>query len=366
MFLKNLYLKDFRNYAEAEPQFVSGVNLLVGGNANGKTNLLEAIAYLSTARAFRAKREQELIRFGAEYAELTAQVWSGQREQELRVLLFSDRRPRRLFLNGVKQKTSAGICGVLTSVLFRPEDLYLLKKGAQSRRRFLDDVIGQLRPNYEAAITEYSRLLEQKSALLSAWREAPSYLDILPEYDQRMAQVGAIVISYRARCLKTLGALAAGFHDEFSEGKERLCLQYRTVSTVDDPFAPLDTLRAQLAEHQRTHRQAELESGQCLSGPHKDDFETTVNELPAALYASQGQLRTATISLKLAQRKLLRRESGEEPVLLLDDVLSELDAGRQNFVLNCLSGGQVFITCCETDRLTDLGQVFHIRDGAVE
>ena len=365
MRIDRLYLRNFRNYAELNTEFVPGVNLLVGDNANGKTNLLEAISYLSTAKAFRAKHENELLLFGSDFSELSARVYSQEREQELKVLLFEGRRPRQLWLNGVKQKTAAGIAGVLTSVLFCPEDLLILKKGAAPRRRLLDNVIVQLRPNYAAALTEYNRLLEQKSAVLKEWRDSPSLLEVLPEYNTRMAQVGALIISYRARYLKALEECAAEFHTEFSGGSEILSVKYKTVSDIDDPFAPPDLLRQKLAEHQALHERAELDSAQCLSGPHKDDFEAALNGLPINLYASQGQTRTATISIKLAERELMKRDSGEEPILLLDDVLSELDAGRQDFVLNKLKSGQVFITCCETDRLTELGQVLRVEKGAI-
>lgn len=365
MRIDRLYLRNFRNYTEMNTEFVPGVNLLVGDNANGKTNLLEAIFYLSTAKAFRAKHENELLLFGSEFAELSAKVFSQEREQELKVLLFEGRRPRQLWLNGVKQKTASGIAGVLTSVLFCPEDLSVLKKGAAPRRRLLDNVIMQLRPNYAAALSEYNRLLDQKSAVLKDWRDNSSLLEVLPEYNTRMAQVGALIISYRARFLKALEECAAEFHTEFSGGTEQLTIKYKTVSNIDDPFAPPDILRQKLAEHQAMHERAELDSAQCLSGPHKDDFEAALNGLPINLYASQGQTRTATISIKLAERELMKRDSGEEPILLLDDVLSELDAGRQDFVLNKLKSGQVFITCCETDRLTELGQVLRVEKGAI-
>ena len=365
MRLNELYLNGFRNYEETTVAFVPGVNLLVGDNANGKTNLLEAIGYLSTGRAFRTRREQELIRFGAEYAELSAKLFSQEREQTLRAVLFAGRRPRQLFLNGVKQKTAAGIAGVLNSVLFCPEDLLVLKKGAQPRRKMLDNVICQLRPNYDAALAEYTRLLDQKAALLREQEENPSMLAVLPEFNRRMVQIGALLISYRARYLQALEEIAAQYHKEFSGDREQLTLQYHTVSTVTDHFAPLEQLRAELEAHMNGHERAELDSRQCLSGPHKDDFEAALNGLPMAQFASQGQTRTATISLKLAERELMKRDCGETPVLLLDDVLSELDAGRQDFVLNRLRDGQVFITCCETDRLTELGQVLFVEDGRV-
>ncbi len=365
MHLDRLYLRNFRNYQEAVVEFVPGVNLIVGDNANGKTNLLEAIGYLSTGRAFRSRREQELLRFGAEFAELRGNIFSQEREQELKVLLFAGRKPRQLYINGVKQKTAAGLAGLLTSVLFCPEDLLILKKGAQPRRKLLDTVICQLRPNYDAALTEYGRLLEQKSALLKDRFDHPSMLAVLPEYNSRMAQLGAYLISYRARFVKALSEEAQKFHEEFSSGKENLHLEYKTVSNISDPFAPVEELRQLLMEHQASHERAELESGQCLSGPHKDDFEASINGLSVSAFASQGQTRTATISIKLAERELLRRDTGEEPLLLLDDVLSELDAGRQDFVLNRLKSGQVMITCCDVDRLTSLGKVYRIEQGKI-
>ena len=365
MRLDRLRLYDFRNYEHLDAEFVPGVNLLVGDNAQGKTNLLEAIGYLSTGRSFRTAKPQELIRFGAEFCDLQAEITGAAREQTLRAVLFAARRPRQLYIGGVKQKSAAGLSGVLTTVLFCPEELQVLRGGAAGRRKLLDTALCQLRPAYAAALAEYGRLQEQKSRILKDCAVMPSLLEPLPEYNYRMAQVGAVLIEYRARYLCALEAAAETYHREFSGGREQLRLRYQTVSTIDDPFAPPERLRELLCAHQAAHERAELDSGQCLSGPHKDDFEARLNGLPVAQFASQGQTRTATISIKLAERELLRRDGGEEPVLLLDDVLSELDAGRQDFVLNRLHDGQVFITCCETDRLTSLGQVLRIEKGCV-
>ncbi len=175
----------------------------------------------------------------------------------------------------------------------------------------------------------------------------------------------AVIISCRAKYLRELEKHANRYHSEFSGGKEELNIQYQTVSSVSDCFAPKEEIYGMLRQHQESHYRAELESGQCLSGPHKDDFTTCLGELSIKNYGSQGQTRTAAISLKLAERELFRLDTGNEPILLLDDVLSELDAGRQNFVLNQIRTGQVFITCCEKDRLTDLGQVLTVENGEV-
>ena len=365
MKLNELYLRDFRNYEELSLSFDPGVNLIVGRNAQGKTNLLESIGYLGAGKSFRAQKTSELIRFDRDFAEVCGKMTSQNREQSIRWVLFSSGRQRILERNGVKKRAAAEISGMLPSVLFCPEDLMILKGGSAPRRRLGDQGLCQLRPNYDAALTEYTRILEQKSRILKDHHDNPALLEILPEYNERLCQVGALIISYRARFYEALGQAAAGYHGEFSGGAEEFALQYKTVSTVTDPFAPTAVLQGQLQEHLHSHHRAELDSASCLTGPHKDDFDICLSGINLKLYGSQGQTRTATISLKLAQRELLRREMGEEPLLLLDDVLSELDPGRQDFVLNQITKGQVFITACEPGRFTKLGKTIEIDKGRI-
>ena len=364
MHLCELSLSGFRNYEQLHFTAEPGVNLIVGDNAQGKTNLLEAIVYLGSGKSFRTQKSAELVRFGANFADLEARVYSEGREQTLRSVIWPGK-PRQLWRNGVKKKSAGEISGVLSTVLFCPEDLMVLKSGAGSRRRLGDSALCQLRPNYDAALIEYNRLLEQKSRILKDRFDHPALLEILPEYNLRLCQVGALIISYRARFYEGLGKAASVYHGQFSGGSEEFDLTYHTVSTVEDPFATVAKLTENLRSHMESHARAELESGQCLTGPHKDDFDVTLNGLSVKTYGSQGQTRTAAISLKLAQRELCRRELGEEPVLLLDDVLSELDPGRQDFVLNQITSGQVFITCCEPGRFTKLGQTIQISKGQI-
>ncbi len=365
MQLNNIAIRDFRNYETLSLDFAPGVNLLVGQNAQGKTNLLEAIAYLGSGKSFRAQKTGELLRFGADFADIEGTVFSQDREQSLRWVLFSGSRPRQIWRNGVKRKTAGEISGVLNTVLFCPEDLMVLKTGAAPRRRLGDQALCALRPNYDAALAEYNRILDRKSRILKDHFEDPSVLAILPDYNQRLCQVGALLISYRARFYESLGRAAAEYHGAFSGGKEDFSLEYQTVSTVKDPFAPVSQLTEDLLEHLERHYRAELETAQCLTGPHKDDFQVCLSGIDLKAFGSQGQTRTAAISLKLAVRELYRRESGEEPVLLLDDVLSELDPARQDFVLNQIKTGQVFITCCEPGRFTKLGRTIEIEKGSV-
>ena len=363
MKLTRLQLYGFRNYDALDLPIHPGVNLIVGENAQGKTNLLEAVSYLSTGRSFRTMRQVELIDFGAEFADLSCELFSQGREQSIRAVLFASHRPKQLYIGGVKQKTAAALPGVLTTVLFCPDDLSVLKGGGAARRKLLDNALCQLRPGYAQALAEYNKLLDSKARILKDYRETPSLLEPLPEFNYRLAQVGAILICHRARYLNALMKAAAEYHHEFSGGREALTATYQTVSTVNDPFADQKEVFSRILDHQQSHYRAELESGQCLTGPHKDDFDAKLDGISIKAFGSQGQTRTAAISLKLAERELLRRDTGEEPVLLLDDVLSELDARRQDFVLNQISSGQVFITCCEPERVTNIGQTVTIRGG---
>lgn len=366
MRVTSLELDYFRNYVHLHTDFDPRVNLIYGENAQGKTNLLEAIAYLSSARSHRARYDRDMIMMEIDSSFLKAEVISREREFTMEAKLYRGK-GRQLFANGVRLKTAGELAGILTTVLFCPEDLYLIRDGSAARRRFLDSCICQLRPRYAQALTEYHRLYEHKTRILRDWPENPSLLHTLDDFNLRMAQTGSILIHYRAHFMKRLREYAPAIHREFSGGRESLTLGYETVSTVTDPMKPPREILSFLLDHQERHRQAELDSRQCLSGPHKDDVIVEINSCSAKTYGSQGQTRTAALSLKLAQRELFQEETGEWPVLLLDDVLSELDGKRQSFVLNRIQGGQIFITCCEEEKLEGLegGRAFHIQGGTL-
>ena len=364
MIVKGITLDFFRNYLHLEAAFHPGVNVICGENAQGKTNLLEAIAYLSSASSHRARYDRELIQLGVDHAFIKGEIFTRQREITLEVSLHRGAR-RQITGNGVRLKTAGELSGILNTVLFCPEDLYLIREGSAARRRFLDDCICQLRPRYAAALAEYKRLYEHKLRILRDSEEKPDLLDTLDDFSLRMAQCGAILIHYRAHFVRRLREAAPAVHADCSGGRERLELHYRTVSTVEDPEASPRELLPQLLAHQERHRQAEIAARSCLSGPHKDDVEVLLDGNSAKTFASQGQTRTAALALKLAARDIFRQETGEWPVLLLDDVLSELDGRRQEFVLNRITDGQVFITCCEEEKQLKLreGRTFRIRNG---
>ena len=363
MKLRRIALDGFRNYTDFTANFSPGVNVIWGENAQGKTNLLEAIGFLSGARSHRARGDKELISFHRDRGTITAEVTSRGRDFLLEVQLFRGAR-RRLFVNHVKCKTAAELGGIVQTVLFCPEDLALIKAGAAERRSFLDHAICQLRPRYAEALAQYNKLLDHKTRILRDWEKHPSLLDVLEDFNEAMARAGALVIHYRAHFVRKLAEKAAQIQTEFSGGRETLALHYATVSTVRDPLGPTVELYEDLRRHQDSHTKAERDARSCLSGPHKDDLVARINGQPARQYASQGQTRTAALSLKLAERELFRDDTGQWPILLLDDVLSELDARRQDFVLRRITGGQVILTGCEApDGSFPEGRTLHIMQG---
>ncbi len=359
-------LEGFRNYERQTVAFDSKCNVIWGENAQGKTNLLEAIVYLSCGRSPRTRADRELIGFSKDEARLTGRITARGREFRIQADFMRGRR-RKLWVNQVPAKTNAALSEVYNTVLFRPEDLFLIREGASVRRRFMDNALCQLRPRYAAALSAYNRAQEQKIRILRDSQEHSSLMDALPEFNAQMVFYGAVLIHYRHQFIRRLNEYAAVHHWECSGGRERLTIQYRTVSSIRNPAAELSVLREELRQHMDAHQTAEQAGRLCLSGPHKDDLLVEIDGREAKTYSSQGQTRTAALALKLAEREIYKNVSGEYPVLLLDDVLSELDPRRQDFVLNRIAGGQVFITCCEEDRLTNLlgGQVFHVKHGNI-
>lgn len=365
MIIKRIALNGFRNYEFDTAEFISGTNVISGQNAQGKTNLLEAVYMLSCGRSFRTRFDKELVGFDFSAAEILAEVESHGREQTIKILL-NPGQTKRITVNGVK-KTAGELSQVVNTVLFCPDDLKLIKEGAAVRRRLMDNAISQIRPRYAEYLSEFNKLYEHKTRILKDWREKPSLLDTLDDFSDGMCRASAQIIRYRAAFAARLDKAAAPIHREFSGEGEELSIKYKTVSSVRDPFASAREIYYDICEHQERHRQAELDSAQCLTGAHKDDLEIYINGNVARSFASQGQTRTAALSMKLAEREIFLAETGEYPILLLDDVLSELDSKRQEFVLNRIGGGQTLITCCEDEGISGRtgGKVLFVQGGRI-
>ena len=365
MRIDRIALNGFRNYDFETAEFSPGTNVIYGENAQGKTNLLEAVYMLAMGRSFRTRFDRELIGFGCDSAEILAEVESHEREQTVRILLKNGVR-KQITVNAVK-KTASELGETLNVVLFCPDDLNLIKEGAAARRRLMDNAISQIRPRYAGYLSQFNKFYESKTRILKDWRDKPSLLDTLDEFSDGMCRTSAQLIRYRASFAARRAEEAAPIHGEFSGADERLDIEYSTVSSVKDPTASAKEIFYELCDHMEAHRRAELDSGQCLSGAHKDDLIISINGKNARSFASQGQTRTAALSIKLAEREIYLSETGEYPILLLDDVLSELDTKRQEFVLNRIGGGQTLITCCEDEGISRRtgGKVLHVKDGRI-
>lgn len=366
MQLNCLQVIQYRNYQSQAITFDPRCNVIYGQNAQGKTNLLEAMVYLSTGKSPRTRFDKELIQFDQPFANMQATVEARNREFLVDITLHREKR-RQMSINEVACKQAGELSQVFQTVYFCPEDLQLIRAGASERRRFLDQALCQLRPRYASALAEYSRLHDHKTRILRDSDDKPQLLELLPEFNSQLVHFGSIVIHYRAHFIEKLSEIAKVNHLECSGGTETLDLFYDTVSTVENPLADVETIKKQLQTHMDDHQVAERKVRLCLSGPHKDDLTVNINGQTAKKFSSQGQTRTAALSLKLAERSLYQNTTGEFPLLLLDDVLSELDPQRQEFVLNRIQDGQVFITCCENHRLERLlnGKVFHVSQGTV-
>ena len=366
MNIRKIALNGFRNYEWETVDFSDKINVITGSNAQGKTNLLEAVYLLSGGRSFRTRMDKEMVGFGYSASDILAEIEAQEREQTVRIKIIPGQ-TKKITVNGVR-KNMSDLSEDFHVVLFCPDDLHLIRDGAAVRRRMIDLVIAQIRPKYASLLTEFNRLYEHKTRILRDWKEKPELLEMYDSFSDAMCRVSAQMIRYRASYVERLQEFVVPIHEDFSGQGEKLELRYHTVSTVKDPFASSREVYYDICDHQERHRQAELESQQCLTGAHKDDVEFLLNGKSARNFASQGQTRTAALSVKLAEREIILQETGEYPILLLDDVLSELDEKRQAFVLNRIGGGQTLITCCEDSGISGRtgGKVFIVNGGKIQ
>jgi DNA replication and repair protein RecF len=373
VFLANVSLFDFRNYAELELALERSATVFFGGNAQGKTNLLEAVALSALTRSPRTQQAAELVRFGQPAARVTCGVQgdAGLKELEVRITVSptaATRASRRFTVNGIPRR-STDMMGSLRVVLFWPDDLQLVKGPGEGRRRFLNTLLSQIDPDHARELTRYGHLLEQRNALLRAIREGRQPIEGLDYWTNALAESGAAIMVERQRRLLELQPIAAAFHRELSDDRERLDLRYRPAG-VRIGEAPQELVSEQLKVAMRDARDEEIGRGQTAVGPQRDDIEVWLDEHEARLFASQGQQRSAVLSLKLAELHYLAEVTGEQPVLLLDDVMSELDPARRERLLAALQPGpQALITAADLNDLPksilERAAVFRVEQGAI-
>jgi DNA replication and repair protein RecF len=385
VFLANVSLFDFRNYSELDLALERSATVFFGGNAQGKTNLLEAVALTALTRSPRTQQAADVVRFGQSAARVTCAVQTelSRDELEVRVLLNSatsgplageevaanaSRTSKRFRINGAARRSSDMI-GALRVVLFWPDDLQLIKGPGEGRRRFLNTLLGQIDPAHARELNRYTHLLEQRNALLRAVREGRQPADGLEYWTVALAESGAAIMVERQRRVLDLQPIAAAFHRELSDDRERLELRYRP-SGARIGEAPPELVAEQLKAAMRAARDEEIGRGQTAVGPQRDDLEVWLDDHEARLFASQGQQRSAVLSLKLAELHYLAEVTGEQPVLLLDDVMSELDPARRERLLASLQPGpQALITAADLHDLPrsilERAAVFRVQEGTV-
>ena len=357
MNIRSIELKNFRNYENLEISFDEGTNILFGDNAQGKTNILEAAYMSGTTKSHKGSRDREMIRFGEEEAHLKTVVVRGGREYQIDMHLKKNR-AKGIAIDKIPIKKASELFGILNIVFFSPEDLNIIKNGPAERRRFLDSELCQLDRIYLADLTNYNKILAQRNKLLKDMIYRPSLSDTLPVWDMQLIETGKKIIRRRNQFVDELREIVSDIHYRISGGKEELFLKYEP--NIDDIFFEDELSRA---------KEKDKKLCQTSVGPHRDDLLFSIGDVDIRKYGSQGQQRTSALSLKLSEIELVRKSISDTPVLLLDDVLSELDSSRQNYLLNNISDTQTIITCTGLDEFVrnrfTVNRVFEVIAGHV-
>jgi len=351
------------------------VNVIYGDNGHGKTNLLEGISLFSGMRSFRGARNGQMIMDGNKFSRLETSFFAENRDQQAAMVITDS--VREITLNGVKKEAASTMIGRFCTVVFSPDRMLLITGGAAERRRFIDAAMSQILPGYTSTLYKFNQILQQRNTLLKDLNTNPSLKSTLEVWDMSLASYGAAVICRRHNLVRQLAPVAAEIYDQMSSGREQLELRYDCpfekhlsdglLSGKD--FSDAVEKITQLYQDQLGETiSGDLRLGYTFHGPQRDDLSLLINGRDARTYGSQGQKRSSVLSLKLAEAALLADLLDEKPVALLDDVMSELDSSRQDFLLNRLQGWQVFITCCDPGplRLLDSGSIFRVESGRVE
>ncbi len=350
MLCKSVSLRQYRNIEAADITFGPGITVIHGENAQGKTNLLEAVCTFALGKSFRGAADRDVILFDREYAEMKMTFADGIRDRTLRIFIPGKAGMRRVMEdNGVKIARVADMIGQFRAVLFCPEHLSLIQEGPMARRNFLDVAISQLRPVYMATLTDYNRVLKQRNALIKQAEEDRRPFDETIEFwSSQLAQKGALLCAARLDYTKRVCASVAACFADMTGGRETPELTYMGSAHLEtEQYADTALVEKSLFELLMSHHDREIGAGTTLWGPHKDDIAVTLNGKEARFFASQGQQRSLSIAMKLAEGEISMEDSGEYPVFLFDDVLSELDKNRRQYLLERIAGKQVIMTTCE-------------------
>ena len=356
MFVKKLELSGFRNYKSEEFEFLPATNILYGNNAQGKTNALEALYLFSIGKSFRTQQDRELINFDESYTRLCVEFDDAVRTNEIEIVIRRDRK-KQIKINEIPISKMGDLIGKFCVILFSPDELNLTKGSPNARRKFLDIALSQMRPKYYHILRRYNKVLEQRNNLIKKMRFASdkSAKETLFIWNEKLAEYGMAIIEYRKNFVDKLYRFSKEIHQEISG--EKFEIKYKTAFETKDEFK----------EKLDNSIDKEIEQGFTLYGPHRDDFDIYTDGKDLKTYGSQGQHRSAVLALKLAQADMVYEDMGEYPVLLLDDIMSELDSERRAYLVGKIKNKQVIITCTDADEtgITDGANLIHIDNGKV-
>ncbi len=366
MQIRNLKLRNFRNYDCLNMNFSDSFNIIYGNNAQGKTNIIEAIFLCASGRSHRTSKDQELLKNGESGFEIKLQFTKETIDEEIRIN-FNNEERKKIRINDIPVRKIGDLMGHLNAVIFSPEDLFIIKQGPAERRRFIDITLSQLRPSYFYDLQQYAKILFQRNNLLKSISVHRSLEDTLEVWNKHLVKTGSRIIRARRKFIGDLCGFASARHDKLTNHEEKLQLEYSPSFEISDECKDeeIENIFSFTVER---NRENEIRKGTTVVGPHRDDVDIILNGESTKVYGSQGQQRTSVLSMKLAEIDLMKEESGDFPVLLLDDVLSELDDRRKEYLLESISGLQTFITCTDLSfykNESPAASVFHIDNGSI-
>ena len=358
MRIKNISIENFRNIKELNLEF-DDVNIIWGENAQGKTNLIEAIFLFTGSKSFRGAKDSQLIKMGEEQSRLKIDFEGSGREQYAEINI---KNKRTASLNGVKKKSTAQLSDEIKAVIFSPVHLNMIKDGPGERRKFVDAALCQIKSNYRNLLKEYNRSLNQRNILLKDLKNNPELDSLLYIWNKNLAISGAKIVYQRLKYIEALSPYVKDIFSGISSGNEEIELKYQSF---DDFTADVAEIEKKLLRALENNKIQDMMNRATSVGPHRDDIEILINNTSARIDGSQGQQRSCVLALKLAEASLLEQITKKEPIALLDDVMSELDEKRQDYILNHIKNRQVFITCCDKETILRLkeGKTFHIEKG---
>lgn len=364
MKINSVMLNNFRNISDISFLPDSEVNVIYGQNAQGKTNVLEAIWLFTGCKSFRGSKDSEFIKFNTDFSKISLDYCDNIREKKAEIIIGEK---KKAFLNGVEKKSTTEFIGEFYSVIFSPTHLSLIKDGPSERRKFLDSAICQLKPKYAKTLTSYKKIVLQRNSLLKDISYNSELYDILDILDEQLKKYASLIIFERLKYIDLLSKNSEEIYAGISENKEKMSIKYLCGLDALEKN-DLNDIYDFLSEKIKEARKDDIFSKTTSIGPHRDDIEININNISARSFGSQGQQRSCALALKLGESEIIKSVTGENPIALLDDVMSELDEKRQDYVLNHIKERQVFLTCCDPSQVLRLckGKSFLIENGQIK